>query len=203
MPEQRVFVISGLGPRTITPRDGRPSFTVWEVFDDQGNAWRVREELYNQAVQWFGQRVFATTRTEQRGNFTNLYADSIQLASNAQPVQQAQQAQPQQQAQLHGQVQPQQQGMIVSGWDQQKQRSIHRQTAAKVAAKLSTTPAEYWENVRLVFEWFENGTTPVDRQQAPIPQRQNASAYEPFNHDPGPQEGQVESVAYGDFPQGY
>ena len=29
------------------------------------------------ATHWFGQRVVATTRTEQRGNFTNLYADAM------------------------------------------------------------------------------------------------------------------------------
>lgn len=189
--EQRVFTISGLGPRTITPRDGRPSFTIWEVFDDQGGTWRVREDLYNQAQHWFGQRVMATTRTEQRGNFTNYYIDQMQPMGQG-PVQQAQQAQPQQgyTGQPQPQAAPQPQMMAVSEWERQKQHSIHRQTAGKVAAVISKTADEFWGNVQAIFIYFETGQVPAASfaQQPDTNNRPNQAAYQPY--DPGPQPGQ-------------
>jgi hypothetical protein len=199
-----------MSPREIQPRDGRPSFTVFEIFDDQGNTWRAREDLYNRATHWFGQRVVATTRTEQRGNFTNLYVDQMEPAG-AQPVQQ-----PIQQAQQAQTVPPQQVNTptvatgvgqpTVSEWQRQTQRSIHRQTAAKVAAKMSETPAEFWENARLIYQWFELDRIPTEAEVSSVPTgpgRQNVQAYEPFTPDPGPQEGQTQSLQYGELPPEY
>jgi len=204
MPEQRFFVITGMAPRSVQPRDGRPAFTIWEVFDDQGNKWQVRENLYNQALNWFGQRVVAVTRQEQRGNFTNLFADSMELAGAQpeqayRPVQEAQAAQPQAQPQVH--YPP------PSPWELQKQKSIHRQTAAKVAAELSQTADEFWSNAYLIYQWFETDRFPTEAEVALVPQpsqpRPNQSAYRPYDGDPGPQEGQGDSLQYNQLPEGY
>src|SRR5215471_4683802 len=154
-----------------------------------------------------GQRVLAVVRVEQRGEFTNYHLDSVELAG-AQPapqegyvpVQQAQQAQVQTAPQTPT-SQP-----IVAPNERERQASIHRQTAAKVAAAMSGTPSEFWENVQTVFRFFETGQIPVlgsyTAGESPVNvQRQNAAAYSPPDYgDPGPQEGYVPVGADDDLP---
>jgi hypothetical protein len=198
MAETRYMVVSGGQPRVVTAQQGQhagKTFTFYDVFDELGGKWQARQDTFNQAMQMIGQRVVAVVRVEQRGEFTNYYLDSVELAG-AQPAQQ-QGYQPAQQAQQAQPPQTPTSPPIVAPNERERQSSIHRQTAAKVAAKMSSTPNEFWENVQTVFRFFETGQIPtlgnyVAGESPPQAQRQNAAAYAPPDYgDPGPQEGYV------------
>lgn len=180
---QITTVLTKAEPRIVNRRDGSGSFTLYELFDHEGTAWVVKQDVYEQWAGAIGQTVDMIVRVEQNGQWTNRYADLIQLsqagaqvpASNA--VQQAFQA-----AQAAQRVQPTvpqtpntltaQQGaaLLASGQATQiqdvsvfptrKDDAIFRQTAAKVAATISDDPAQFWANVQDLAHYFATGQTP-------------------------------------------
>jgi len=167
--------LTNAAPRIVNKRDGSGSFTLFELFDHEGTAWVVKQDVYNVAQNWIGQPVQMTVRVEQNGQWTNRFADIVQLAQG-QPMQQqgpmqssamqavgaAQSAQ----AQAGRAVQPQQQNYQPEPWPTQKDRSIHRQTAAKVAAALQPTSAsEFWSNVQDLAAYFDSGAVPDQQPQ--------------------------------------
>lgn len=207
MAEMRTFTLMNAQPRVVTPRDpNKQTFTLYELFDDQGGKWVVRQDVFNHALPMLGQRVSAVCRIEQRDQYTNFFIDSLELAGNGY-VQQAQQAQPQ--------PQPQQQVVrqTVAPDERERQRSIHRQVAAKVAAAIvqaasadgtAQSADSFWGNVSALYHYFETGQVPnaiggYSQPQTQQTVRQNAAAYAPYEHtDPGPQSDQYASQAQGD-----
>jgi len=185
---QITTVLTNAQPRIVNKRDGSGSFTLYELFDHEGTAWVVKQDVFNQAQGWLGMTVDMVVRVEQNGQWTNRFADIVTPnlggqvpATNA--VMQAMQA-----AQQAGRVQPtmpQQPGQI--GWQPQaggamvpntigslsqpqiqdvsvfptrKDASINRQTAAKVSAQISTSASEFWANVLDLARYFDTGQTP-------------------------------------------
>jgi hypothetical protein len=199
MPEVRTFTLMSAQPRLVTPRDpSKNAFTLYEIFDNQGGKWVVRQDVYNHALPLIGQLVTAVCRVEQNGQYTNFFIDSVDPAGGGPtyvPAQQAQTAQaqyaptPQQTQQIP--VQP-----MMAQTERERQQSIHRQTAGKVAAGISSTADEFWSNVQAIFHWFETGQIPqtvATQQTAESMQRPNAAAY--HQNDPGPQPGQYDGMA--------
>lgn len=184
---QITTVLTKAEPRIVNKRDGSGSFTLYELFDHEGTAWVVRDDIYNQARQWLGQTVDMVVRVEQKGNFTNRYADIVTPnltgqvpASNAvmQAMQAAQQAnrvqpsvpnpmitQPQVPNTVGGMGQPQLQDISV--FPTRKDSSINRQTAAKVAAQISSSPAEFWGNCQDLARYFDSGQVPAGNPTSP------------------------------------
>lgn len=150
-------VLVGAAPRQVTPRNGNP-FILYELFAADGTTWVTRQDVFNVAQGMVGQMVEIVGRVEQKGNFTNHYADIVQLAGQtlAQPVQAQNPALQAQQAAVA-------QGRVVHQpkWQPtENDRTIYRQTAGKVAAELSTTADEFWANVVEIARYFETGATP-------------------------------------------
>ena len=72
---------------------------------------------------------------------------------------------------------------------------------------MSETPAEFWSNVCLIFQWFElDRRDPVRGRGVSVPTARAAKTSQATSrstHDPGPQEGQVQSLQYGELPPEY
>src|SRR5262245_58010874 len=184
---QITTVLTNAAPRTIVPRNGSNPFTVFEVFDHENTAWRVKEDVYNVARYLIGQTVAMVTRTEQNGQWTNRFADIIEAVggpplSIPQPApQQTAPAQALQQAQAAqvaaGRTVPayspgsptltappnpsMPQPAPINTFPTPKDRSIDRQTAAKVAALISgDNPQTFWQNCRDLAYYFDTGVMP-------------------------------------------
>src|SRR5262245_53894818 len=157
---QITTVLTNAAPRTIVPRNGSNPFTVFEVFDHENTAWRVKEDVYNVARYLIGQTVAMVVRTEQNGQWTNRFADIVEAVGG--PPLSIPQPAPQQTAPAQALHQAQQAQMaagrtVTASSGQQpapiytfptsKDRSITRQTAGKVAAQISQNPEEFWVNV--------------------------------------------------------
>lgn len=170
---QITTTLTKAAPRLVTPKSGANPFTLYELYDHEGTAWVVKNDVYNLAQGWIGQPVDMVVRVEQNGNFTNRYADLVQPAqagaqvpaTNA--VQQAFQAA--QAAQRVQATMPQTPNtpkiQDVNVFPTRKDSSIHRQTAAKVAAEISTSPAEFWSNVIDLAKYFDTGVIPTSLSQ--------------------------------------
>jgi hypothetical protein len=169
-------VITNAQPRVVTPRNGSQPFTVYEIFDHEGTAWRVKDDVYNQAIHWIGQTVDAIVRVEQNGQWTNRFADLVQLSSGpplaipqqpaagvavAQAMQAAQQTGRIQPTMPQGPSQPTQIPAPISTFPTEKDLSINRQTAAKVSALISGEDAgAFWQNCVELSRYFDSGVTP-------------------------------------------
>lgn len=216
---QITTVLSNAQPRIVNKRDGSGSFTLYELFDHEGTAWVVKQDVFNQAQGWLGMTVDMVVRVEQNGQWTNRFADivtpnlggqvpatnavmqAMQAAQQAgrvpptmpqQPAQQGWQAQaggamvlspPLQPNTIGGMGQPQLQD--VSVFPTKKDASIARQTAAKVSAELSTSPAEFWANCVDLARYFDTGQTPQQRPTIPAEQ-QFAAAGTGYDNSPPP-----------------
>jgi hypothetical protein len=156
---QIVTRLVNAAPRIVSTRDGR-QFTLYELFAADGTTWVAKADVFNIAQTMVGQQVEIVGRVEQKGNFTNYYADLVQLAgapqaTHMQAMQAVQQAQ--QSAVAAGRVQQ----ALPGSYPTEKDHSITRQTAGKVAAQISSTPQEFWQNVQDLARYFDTGQVPV------------------------------------------
>jgi len=159
-----VTTITEYRPKPITKQDGS-SFTIHNFIDDRGITLTARADVANFVKGALNRPLRVTVRDEQKGDFLNHYLDHAELVTNgtSSPVeaaQQAQAAQTQQQPQPAAQTQPQPQVPAGPDMPLPKDRAIHRQTAAKVAAQLSTTTFEFWTNVQDLSRYFDTGLIP-------------------------------------------
>jgi hypothetical protein len=177
MAETILTSIVAVSPRTVQRQDGT-SFTIHEVIDQTGRKWVARRDVANMAQSYVGHMVEMITRTEQKAGrngqtFTNHYVDHIAPANAMTAIQQAHQAQaayaPQTMAPTPSPTPtppptppPPPQGPPEVHTE--RDRSIYRQTAGKVAAEISKTPSEMWENIVLLARYFETGQVPPNAQ---------------------------------------
>ena len=159
----------------VTKRTANSARGPFEIFEVQlmGNPHRARKDVWDIAMTLRGQSVFADTRTEQRGEWTNYFVDSIvpatqsvpvpmpveqttgyPLVGTAQPI-----TAPTSGGTMNVHVTPQPTGYVVSD----KDRIIWRQTATKVAADLrdpSDSDVTFWANVDMLIHFYETGLYP-------------------------------------------
>ena len=159
----------------VTKRTANSARGPFEIFEVQlmGNAHRARKDVWDIAMTLRGQSVFADVRSEQRGEWTNYFVDSIVPATQSTPVQPAQTAAPMPETTSFGpqatttagtgsmnvQFTPQPTGYVVSD----KDRIIWRQTATKVAADLrdpGDSDVTFWANVDMLIHFYETGLYP-------------------------------------------
>jgi hypothetical protein len=157
--------------RTVTKRDGT-SFTIYDVsFSNDQVFGTTKRQLAERAFELIGVPAEVLFSVKQNGDFTNYYLNEISQASSRnalQAVQSAQEAQPE--SRTGSDIPRSSQGLT------EKDRQIHRQTAAKVAAVLhQATPGsatDFWENCRKLSEYFDTGDFPswgVDEPEDDIP----------------------------------
>jgi hypothetical protein len=179
--------ITGCDTREVTTKDGR-KFPLHEVYDHTGQAWVVKRDVWNFAQQLKNQAVQMQTRVEQNGGFTNYYVDGIvplgaapsggyahPLDNPAGVTQQEsvalnagwdpyQGAPPPSSVGARPQPQDAPRGPAPTSGPDERELSIYRQTAAKVAAWLSTADAEsqfkFWSNLPEIMTWFKRGDRP-------------------------------------------
>lgn len=154
--------------------DGR-AITIFEITDSNGTKWTTsRKDLAGEANRLLNQRATVQGREEQKGEFLNHYLEDVRAANGSPP------APPQAPPHVQQNSPPPQipQAPPVGSWTAtEKDFNIMRQTAAKVSAHLSHTPAEFWSNVDDLVDYFAYGTKP-ERFLRFIPPS--------FEDDPGP-----------------
>lgn len=159
-------------PRVITRQDGS-SFTLHKFKDVNGTELVARSDVANLTRGYLNQPVKVTVRSEQKGQYMNHYLDHVAPSGQQQYVQEMQQpayvpAQQAQQAQTRPipppTPPPPPQQQLPHELDAAKDAAIHRQTAAKVAAALSTTANEFWRNVVDLAFYFDTGQVPSTPQ---------------------------------------
>lgn len=148
--------------------------TIWEVSTQDGTKWATfNTAMGNKAKGLSGQMADLQVAIEQKGDFTNYYLQGIQPAkSGAQPPAGSEVVQAAQRAQEAARLGTGAQNLEVT-YDQykdldkekedRKNKSIHRQTATKVAASLlPSDAAEFWMNVRDLVEFYGSGFVPTN-----------------------------------------
>ena len=144
---------------TRTANSARGPFQIYEVLMG-GTPYRARKPVFDLAQTLRGQQVYADTRVEQKGEWTNYFVDSLTL-----PQPGPYQGQPQ------NSYQPAQQGYQPQPAPQptsppnptEKDRQIWRQTATKVAAFMrdqGETQQDWWMNVERLVWFYETGQHP-------------------------------------------
>lgn len=137
--------------QTRQANSSRGPFTIYEV-QLGGQMYRARKPVYDQAFTLRGQTVIVETHSEQKGEWTNLFLDSIQPAQQMPAVP----------AQTSGAVQTE---FVPDGVPTNRDLQIWRQTATKVAAHLQE-PGEseetFWSNVEKLVWFYETGRRPED-----------------------------------------
>lgn len=175
MPEY-VTTLTSYNPQQINRDDGS-NFTLHKFHDVAGTEMVARADVANIARGFINVPALVTVRTEQKGRWINHYLDHIRAADGAQPAIQAQQAQQTYQQQAGPEpsttagpaVYPTTQttGTSATEWHQElteKDKQIHRQVAAKVAAGISSTSNEFWRNCADLAHYFDTGRFPEPPQ---------------------------------------
>jgi hypothetical protein len=165
-----LFTIARVEQRTVNKRDGT-SFTMYDVFtaEQQPAFATTKREIAESAFDLINKVAELHYTVRQNGNYTNFYVNQIlpPPLNAAQTAQRAQEASPllAQAAGLpQAPVAAQGQREIPQGppYPTDRDRSIFRQTAAKVAATLPVTDGlTFWENVEKLAAYFETGQTGV------------------------------------------
>lgn len=134
--------------------DGR-SFTIYTIESDHGEFTTSRREMAEEVFRYLNVPARYLIDVQQNGSFTNNYLQDIAPADEAPSVvQQAQESTPAPAAVVES-------AKVAGGpgWTE-KDLAIFRQTAAKVAARTSRTPDEFWANIDEVYRFFVDGTKP-------------------------------------------
>ena len=145
--------------RTRTANSARGPFEIYEI-QLQGQWHRAKKDLFDSAQMLRGQTVFAETRNEQRGEWTNYFLDSLVPSSPATQQPYPAQAGYPQQTPVTPQGPPVAPAAPVPS---EKDRTIWRQTAAKVAAQMldpGDSQQDFWANVDMLVWFFESGERP-------------------------------------------
>lgn len=171
--EVSTVVIDHVDQKPVRRKDGTNT-TLYEVYVVGAIAplSTFKRELAESAFTLVGQSAEAHYTVKQNGQYTNYYLEDIlpAPASPAERAQRAQEAQPLLRT-AAGLPEPAQALQEAQASQDEKNRAIHRQTAAKVAATLfAASPSDaptFWENVRTLALYFDTGVLPIDQITAP------------------------------------
>jgi len=183
----------------IERKDGSGSFPLYEVWIDGQGPFVARKDVFNIAQMMENTIVDAITRDEEKNGYLNHYLDFVSQAGQTQITQGQQFVQPTNTSSGGQPPQTAQEALSTpSAEEERKTLSIHRQTAAKVAAVISPgDPIGFWQNCQALVRWFQSGVVPgADHftgnaansggsQQTS--QHQNAAAYRQYREEPGNQ----------------
>lgn len=141
-------VIVKVTSKTISGRNG--AFTKFEIEANDGRTYQTtKRDIAEDAHRKSGQQVTVSYYVKMNGEYTNFVLTGVGgagAASGGIPSADA----------------PQTSGIQAQAQESpsETRESIHRQVAAKVAAKLSQNAQEFWGNVADLKAYFDTGQTP-------------------------------------------
>lgn len=156
---------SAVTHKELTAKSSGRKFTLYTVETDRGDFTTAKRELAEQSHRLVGQPARFLVKTEQRGEFTNYYLETVEARTNGQsaigsaafppaPAQTGTFDQP-----MAPPAAPQAPVGVPAGPDS-RDVFIFRQTAAKVAGQISKTPDEFWTNLDDLVHYFSTGLRP-------------------------------------------
>lgn len=155
----RDVVMKGITTKQV----GQDNKTIWEIETAGPKVTTFLAGLGNKAQALYeqGTVVDMVVSIVQNGKYTNYYLEKIQPSQNQAKADQVQQSL--EKARATQEVTFEQ----FSAGEREKQVSIHRQVAAKVAGAISTEVADFWANVDAIFHYFQTGKNPWANAETP------------------------------------
>lgn len=153
-------VASNVTNKELTRKSDGRKFTLYTVETDHGSFTTAKRDLAQRAYSLIGKPASYHVKTEQRGEFTNYYLESVEPISQAvadsafTPPMMNQVSGPPSRPDVYQEPVGEPAGPTA------KDMMIFRQTAAKVSAQISTTPNEFWLNLDDLVAYFADGTKP-------------------------------------------
>lgn len=153
MEKQISVVIVGVTSKQVTRKSDSRVFTLYEVACNDGNTWTTgKQEIAEQAHKLTGQGVVLDVKEEQDGQYMKRYLNAVHTTTgNALGGGIPSSNTPAEQPGITPQAQES---------PQETRESIHRQKATAVAQAMSSTPAEFWDNVRDLKAYYDTGNPP-------------------------------------------
>lgn len=159
-------VASTVTHKELTAKSSGRKFTLYTVETDMGEFTTAKREIAELSNRLIGQNARFLVKTEQRGEFTNYYLEAVELNNNAQPSAFPQQMPQQVASPVPSTLSPQpvttQAPVGVAAGPDSRDVFIFRQTAGKVAGRISRTPEEFWSNLDDLVHYFSTGERPSD-----------------------------------------
>lgn len=158
-------IILDVGYRDITRKADGKQFRIYEITDAQGTKWTTnRKDIAGEANRLINKRVEISGRIEEKGVYTNHYLDDLRAVdgqqspvgtriAQAEPSTTSSSGFPGSNVTITG-------GQITPSGPTDRDWSIWRQTATKVAASLSTGATEFWRNVDDLIAFYAHGQKP-------------------------------------------
>jgi hypothetical protein len=165
MKMQAENVVKNVESRII--KEGKPEQRmIYDVVDPEGTKWTVWEKsLAEKAWNLKDQTSVWSVEVQQNGSYTNRTLHNIEpkvangmtqaIGGGTFPTSSSVGN-----ATITTTITPPATGSFAPQPATSKDEAIHRQTAAKVAAALSATPAEFWANVQDLARYFDTGIVP-------------------------------------------
>lgn len=149
---------------TRQANSARGPFTIYELTDTDGITWTAKKNVFDEAIQQLNrplQIVFEEKPWQTAsGSGMNYYFNGIIGGQGAPQAVQAPVVTQTAPAVTGGQPTG-----STSSFEVEKNKSIHRQVAAKVSAQISKSPGEFWSNVGDLFVYFQTGMPPGQQVQ--------------------------------------
>lgn len=159
--------IADVKSRKVRKKDGT-EITIYDVQTPDAGTWSTSvRSIAQQAFDLKGQIVQLATKTEMNGIYENNYLNGVLPAERG--FDQPDVPMPN----LSPPTRPQSQLPEPVDKDYQSNPVLLRRDAAKVAAVLSSSPAEFWANLDQLVHWFNDGVKPswasAEQNQDDIP----------------------------------
>lgn len=150
MAVQSTAQIKEVTRRTVTPKNGNPPFLLYEIEDSNGTKWTTKkDDLALTAHALVGKSATIEGSIVENGRFKNYYLNGI-WESNGVPAPETA---------IVPTVIPDSTPSFRDTTDD-KDISIWRQVATKVAAQMSEGPDEFWKNVEILMTFYATGQHP-------------------------------------------
>lgn len=195
--------VQGVTFRDVNRKSDGKSIRIYEIVDGNNTKWTTsRIDIANEANAKLGQPVQISGRQEINGVYENFYLDAIGSPNGLTPPPSQQfpipetiaaqithvpapQAAPQPQPAPIPTPPPPPVEIAPTG-PTDKDWTIWRQVATKVAVNLSATPAEFWANTEDLIRYYAYGVKPQLQAIVTSPPTGNQFVPEQAFSDPGP-----------------
>lgn len=140
--------ISGVTKKKVTSKKTGREMVIYEITTEEGTTWTTtQDQLALEAHSRVGHLVAIDGKIEQNGNFKNYYLNGIQDPGelNATITQVGDKTIP---------------DAGIQDTSDERDEKIFRQVATKVAANMSASPRDFWENVDILMNFYRYGDTP-------------------------------------------
>ena len=144
-------VVKEVTRKNVTPKSGGDPFTLYEITAGDKTWATKKQDIALTAHSLVGKTARIEGRVQQNGNFTNYYINSIQETDA-----------PATTSDVFDSPIPSSNGSTAVPTD--RDESIYRQVATKVAAQLADTPTDFWQNVDTLMNFYRTGQHPSQEE---------------------------------------